>query len=69
MAGRATRSRMNRTIASNMFMNRPRLTGCRAACRASGMITAATRIAATTSITMNRVTCNPNRFGKTISTP
>ena len=55
MAGRATLSRMNRTIASNRFMNQPRLTGFRAACRASGMITAATRTAATTSISMNRV--------------
>ncbi len=40
IAGRATSSRMNSSIASNMFMNQPRLYGVRAMCRTTGtMIT------------------------------
>ncbi len=69
IAGRAIPSRMNRRIASNMFMNRPRVTRLCATCRASGMTIRAIRIAASTSMTMNRVTWNPRISGRWISVP
>ena len=56
IAGRATPSLMNMTRTSNTFRNRPRVTGCLAVWRASGMMIAAISTAATSSITMNRVT-------------
>ena len=46
-------------MASNMFMNQPRLTGLRAMCRTTGTRIAIISRPAITSITMNRVIWKP----------
>ena len=50
---------MKSSIASNMFMNQPRLYGVRAMWRTTGTKTTIMSTDAISSITMKRVICNP----------